>query len=95
MNFSRVTLAFLVSISLYACGGSAEKNQKSSEAGLSFKDVDGIRFYEVKRRFSNGLSFNKDGFMLAPTWIIEHKAPDTMLAYSPEKQGMEAFFFAT
>jgi len=90
MNFSRVTLAFLVSISLYACGGSAEKNQKS-EAGLSFKDVDGIRFYEVKRRFSNGLSFNKDGFMLAPNWIIEHKAPDSMLAYSPEKQGMEAF----
>lgn len=91
MNFSRVILAFLVSISLYACGGSADK-KSAAEAGLSFKDVDGIRFYEVKRRFSNGLSFNKDGFMLVPNWVIEYKHPDTMLAYSPEKKGMEAFF---
>ncbi|RYG09124.1 MAG: hypothetical protein EOO07_24380, partial [Chitinophagaceae bacterium] len=91
MNFSRVILAFLVSIFLYACGGSADKTS-AAEAGLSFKDVDGIRFYEVKRRFSNGLSFNKDGFMLVPNWVIEYKHPDTMLAYSPEKKGMEAFF---
>lgn len=96
MNFSRFILAFLISISLYACGGNAEKKAKTStnnaEEGLTFRDVDGVRFFEVKRRFSNGLSFNKDGFMLAPTWVIEHKAPDTMLAYSPEKQGMEAFY---
>ncbi len=62
------------------------------DEGLTFNDVNGVRFYEVKRRFSNGLSFNKDGFMLVPTWIIEHKAPDTMLAYSPEIKGMEAFY---
>ena len=93
MNFSRIALALVISVSFYACGGSADKKAKTSnDTGLTFKDVDGIRFYEVKRRFSNGLSFNKDGFMLAPNWIIEYKAPDTMLAYSPEKQGMEAFF---
>ena len=34
----------------------------------------------------------KTGLCLPPTWIIEYKAPDTMLAYSPEKQGMEAFY---
>lgn len=74
---------------LFSCNQTTDKETPQS---LSFEDVDGVRFYEVKRRFSNGLSFNKDGFMLAPTWIIEYKAPDTMLAYSPEKQGMESFY---
>jgi len=94
MSFKQKFFLFsIIAVTLYACSGDSDKKDKnSSDIGLTFKDVDGIRFYEVKRRFSNGLSFNKDGFMLAPTWIIEHKAPDTMLAYSPEKKGMEAFF---
>lgn len=94
MSFKRIFFLFsIVAVTLYACGGgSDQKDKNASETGLSFKDVDGIRFYEVKRRFSNGLSFNKDGFMLQPNWILEFKAPDTMLAYSPEKRGMEAFF---
>ena len=91
MNFSRIVLALLFSISLYACSGTANNNT-TTPTELTFKDVAGTRYYEVKRRFSNGLSFNKDGFMLAPTWIIEYKHPDTMLAYSPEKRGMEAFY---
>jgi hypothetical protein len=59
---------------------------------LTFKDVEGVRFYEVKRRFNNGLSFNKDGFQQEPSWIIQYQYPDTMLAYSPEKGGMEHFY---
>ncbi len=66
--------------------------EEKPENNLSFKEVDGIKFYEVKRRFKNGLSFNEDGFQQEPTWIIQFKAPDTMLAYSPEKRGMEAFY---
>lgn len=89
-------IATLVSIALYACNSQSEKKTTTKDdtpaESLTFREVDGIRFYEVKRRFSNGLSFNKDGFMLVPTWIIEYKAPDTMLAYSPEKRGMEAFY---
>lgn len=93
MSFKHLFLFSLIAATLCSCGNSSDKKSNTSvENELTFKDVDGIRFYEVKRRFSNGLSFNKDGFMLAPTWIIEHKAPDTMLAYSPEKQGMEAFY---
>lgn len=93
MKFTRLAFLFLLAVSLYACNNQNKgADGKNPTTGLTFKDVDGIRFYEVKRRFSNGLSFNKDGFMLVPNWIIEHKAPDTMLAYSPEKQGMEAFY---
>ncbi len=69
-------------------GGSQSLNTSND----AFKIVNGIRFFEVKRRFRNGLSFNKDGFYHQPNWVIEFKAPDTMLAYSPEKKGMEAFY---
>ncbi len=85
-------LIFYCAIFLFSCNQDTNQQAKDDKEGLTFKDVDGLRFYEVKRRFGNGLSFNKDGFMLEPTWIIEYKAPDTMLAYSPEKKGMEAFY---
>jgi uncharacterized protein YdhG (YjbR/CyaY superfamily) len=71
---------------------SKDKKQTQPTSNEAFKAVDGIRFFEVKRRFKNGLSFNKDGFYHQPNWVIEFKAPDTMLAYSPEKKGMEAFY---
>ena len=71
---------------------SAKDPEDLPENNLKFEAVNGVRFYEVKRRFRNGLSFNKDGFQQVPSWIIEFKAPDTMLAYSPEIQGMESFY---
>lgn len=71
---------------------SKEEKKSQNTSNDAFKIVDGVRFFEVKRRFKNGLSFNKDGFYHQPNWVIEFKAPDTMLAYSPEKKGMEAFY---
>ncbi len=85
-------LGILLIIILFACTQNNTNDKKNGEEQLTFKDVNGIRFYEVKRRFSNGLSFNKDGFFLEPNWIIEYQHPDTMLAYSPELQGMERFY---
>lgn len=81
-------IAFISALFFSSCN--QEKKKVAEE--LTFKDVNGVRYYEVKRRFSNGLSFNKDGFMLQPTWIIEYQYPDTMLAYSPEIRGMESFY---
>lgn len=92
-------LVFLSCISLLGCtnNNTKSKNTQSdnlaeSKSDLTFREVSGIRFFEVKRRFSNGLSFNENGFQQEPSWIIEVKYPDTMLAYSPEKQAMEAFY---
>lgn len=85
--------AILVSLSiLSACNTDPNKGNAPSKIESAFTKVDGVRFFEVKRRYRNGLSFNKDGFMHQPTWVLEFKAPDTMLAYSPEKKGMEAFY---
>lgn len=83
---------------LLSCTTKTDKESAGAEStgtkvlNPDFEQVNGIRFFEVKRRFKNGLSFNKDGFQHEPTWIIEFKAPDTMLAYSPEKKGMEHFY---
>src|SRR5690349_18030196 len=49
-----------------------------------FDPIIGIKFYEVKRRFSTGLSFNEIGFQQEPSWIIRFKSRDTIEAYSPQ-----------
>jgi uncharacterized protein YdhG (YjbR/CyaY superfamily) len=91
-----IPLFFVVFFVLSGCNSkkssSNDKKQETNTNNEAFKAVDGIRFFEVKRRFKNGLSFNRDGFYHQPNWVIEFKAPDTMLAYSPEKKGMESFY---
>jgi hypothetical protein len=98
LNLTLYFLLFLA-VTLSACKNgtkqakTATPNPEDLPANnLTFRDVNGIRFYEVKRRFKNGLSFNEVGFQQEPTWIIQFKYPDTMLAYSPDKKGMEAFY---
>jgi hypothetical protein len=59
---------------------------------LDFTSILGIRYHEVKRRFSNGLSFNEMGFQQEPTWIIEFKSNDTVMAWSPQKLRMQPFY---
>ena len=99
-----LNMLFFFSLSLMvACSSEPQKEEQAKktdlekaedlpENNLQFKEVNGIRFFEVKRRFKSGLSFNSDGFQQVPTWVIEYKHPDTMLAYSPEKKGMESFY---
>lgn len=105
MKFKQIRffIALLVSLSIAACQSDSKKEANKTdktvtaaedlpENNLKLKEVNGIRFFEVKRRFRNGLSFNTDGFQQEPTWIIQYKDPDTMLAYSPEKSKMESFY---
>ncbi|MGY3054630.1 hypothetical protein ACVWYG_002837 [Pedobacter sp. UYEF25] len=87
----RYCLFFLFLSFLFA----ACNNTKTNDASLrefTFAPVKGIRYTEVKRRFSSGLSFNPEGFMQKPSWIIEVAAEDTMLAWSPQKQMMQRFY---
>lgn len=93
-------LSFLV-LFLFSCRPEDKKDTQSktphfndafAENELTFKDINGIRYYEVKRTFKNGLSFNKDGFQQEPSWAIEVHQPDSILAYSPDKDKMERFY---
>ncbi len=73
---------------------SQKKASPSDEqiSDLTFTDVIGIRYFEVKRRFKNDLSFNKDGFQQEPSWIIEVKKRDSIMVYSPSKKAMETVY---
>lgn len=84
-----VTAGILLLIS--SCNSSSEESKKV-RGKFSFDSIIGIKYHEVKRRFSTGLSFNELGFQQEPTWIVQFKDQDTILAYSPQKKRMQAFY---
>lgn len=84
-----ITAGFLLLIS--SCTTNSKEGKKTT-GRLSFDSIMGIKYYEVKRRFSTGLSFNELGFQQEPTWIIQFKDHDSIQAYSPQKKRMQSFF---
>lgn len=85
-----IYLSFFVLL-LSAC----KMGTKTSDPTLrdfTFEPVKGIRYVEVKRRFKDGYSFNKEGFMQKPSWIIQVVKEDTMSAWSPQKHRMQNFY---
>jgi hypothetical protein len=88
-------LLFILSVTGLMLGcGEDPKKIKEDKIGkkLDFSPIIGIRYHEVKRRFSTGLSFNEMGFEQEPTWIIQFTSNDTVSAWSPQKQRMQPFF---
>lgn len=85
------TLASLLLL-ISNCTSPSEEGQSTRKGRLSFDTIMGIKYHEVKRRFSTGLSFNELGFQQEPTWIIQFKDQDSILAYSPQKKRMQSFF---
>jgi len=77
---------------LIACNGKPGKKKPEPKTRLDLSPITGIRYTEVKRRFSNGLSFDTMGFEQEPSWIIQLKKPDTMAAYDPGKKIMQGFY---
>ena len=85
--YALTALGLLIS----SCNSPANESPKAA-GRKSFDSIIGIKYYEVKRRFSTGLSFNELGFQQEPTWIIQFKSQDSILAYSPQKKRMQSFF---
>lgn len=86
--FKNLCSCFIICLMFSACGS---KTTDPTLRDFTFSPVKGIRYEEVKRRFSNNLSFNREGFMQQPSWIIEIVAEDSLIAYSPQKQKMQGF----
>jgi len=76
---------------LTACNTKVTKEKPPSTDKLDVTTVKGIRYTEVKRRFSNGLSFDTTGFQQEPSWIIQFESADTVLAYDPAQKIMQGF----
>jgi len=60
--------------------------QKPEKKGLSFKSITGIGYTEVRRRLTNGLSFDNQGFEVEPSWKITFLDNDSANVWSPDKQ---------
>lgn len=86
---------FVLSIILAACNSKpakeAGKEKPQALTQLDFNTIKGIKYTEVKRRFTNGLSFDTTGFQQEPSWIIQLKSQDTILAYDPAQKIMQGF----
>jgi hypothetical protein len=87
-----LTIAAGILLLISSCTSNSKEPSKF-RGRIAFDSIMGIKFYEVKRRFSTGLSFNELGFQQEPTWIIQFKDPDTIQAYSPQKKRMQSFYF--
>lgn len=97
LNIQRLIYFLAVALILSSCDSKPDKTVKHKKKEeikrLDFSPIVGIRYQEVKRRFSNGLSFSDIGFQQEPSWIIQFSSNDTVRAWSPQKQIMQPFYF--
>jgi hypothetical protein len=66
-------------------------NHNKAKRGLPFGTLKGTRFTEVRRAFSNGLTFNKEGYQLEPSWKMYFVADDSVMAFSPKMKRYYGF----
>ncbi len=98
LNFRRLMYLLALGLVFTACNagpektGAKEKKKKTELKRLDFTPIVGIKYHEVTRRFSNGLSFSDIGFQQEPSWIIQFASNDTVKAWSPQLQVMQPFF---
>ncbi|MBS1524395.1 MAG: hypothetical protein JST19_02030 [Bacteroidetes bacterium] len=59
--------------------------------GLPFGSVKGVHFTEVRRAFSNGLVFDKQGYQLEPGWKLYFISDDSAQVFSPKMQRYYGF----
>lgn len=73
-------LVFLISLCLLSCTRSSEGNRDGKRP--PFTPIAGIDFYEVRRAFDNGLSFDTLGFQQEPIWHINFTNDDSVKIHS-------------
>src|SRR6476469_2432207 len=84
----RLFLFFLLSSSiLCACHSSSPKNDPEKRM-FQFEPIKGIKYYEVRRAFENGIAFNDLGFQQEPEWAVRFLSDSTVQAYSPSLNKM-------
>ncbi|HEY9001906.1 MAG TPA: hypothetical protein VIM89_11180 [Mucilaginibacter sp.] len=59
--------------------------EQAKKSKLLLKSIQGVRYTEVKRVFDNGLSFNKDGYRLKPSWRLSFSSSDSVNIFNPKR----------
>jgi hypothetical protein len=84
----RLFILFLLSCSiLSACQNSSPKNNPAKRI-FQFTPIKGIKYYEVRRSFENGIAFNDSGFQQEPEWAVRFLSDSTVQVYSPSLNKM-------
>ncbi len=73
-------------ILLWCCSSCYYIANVAKEAVPSFESIKQIRYSEVRREFSSGISMDKYGFQLEPEWHIYFTGNDSVKIFSSEKQ---------
>lgn len=91
MAFNQILLLsfFIVSVLFSSCNTPSKGNRDGKRP--PFSPIAGIDFYEVRRAFDNGLSFDTIGFQQEPIWHIRFVNNDTVLIHSVEIDSMIRF----
>jgi hypothetical protein len=91
-NTSLLLITLLVSaVVINACNNpeTNKNNTKSKEAAEvkpSFKAVWGRGYTEVRRNFSNGISFSDYGYQLEPEWRLSFPSDDSVNIFNPKRK---------
>ena len=70
-------------------------NRFHRRSSLPFGTVKGTRFKEVRRVFTNGLMYDKQGYQLEPSWNLYFISDDSVRVFSPKTKmfyGFHVFF---
>ncbi len=62
-----------------------------TKTGMGFSAVKGIRFNEVSRIFNTGLTFDKQGYQLEPSWKLYFISDDSVMVFSPKMKKFYGF----
>ena len=76
---------------LFGCGSEQADEDGEPEGVDIFEDLVGIDFYEVRRTFDTGVSYDSMGFVQLPEWHMRWGKKDSMLVYSPWEDRMVGY----
>jgi hypothetical protein len=96
MNFfRRIVMSILVLSGIgfgLGCGQKDQENEGQSLQGVEvFEPIVGIDFYEVRRTFDTGVSYDSLGFVQLPEWHLRFAKKDSILIYSPYEDRMVGY----
>ncbi|HTD39824.1 MAG TPA: hypothetical protein VK671_04330 [Mucilaginibacter sp.] len=77
-------LILVVPLTFFSC-------KRFTRPGLPFEDVKGTHFTEVRRIYTNGLKFDKQGYQLEPSWKLYFISDDSVNVYSPKMKRYYGF----
>jgi hypothetical protein len=86
----KILAALFSTLVFCACNRTSPK-EDTAKRMFQFESIKGIKFYEVRRTFANGVAFNEIGFRQKPEWAVTFLSDTTVQAYSPSLDKMINF----